>query len=552
MIYDGPLHLIVGGDILHVELGDEISLSCSRKIHELFYGISGVEGVTEVTPAYSSLAIKVDLSHTTFNQVIEQVNRFWGMRGEMEFHGKEVKVPVCYEGQFAPDLDWVASRAGLAKSQVVEIHANKVYTCMMLGFSPGFVYLDEVDNRIASPRLETPRTKVVSGSIGIADAQTGIYGIDSPGGWRVIGRSAITTFNPRVNPPTPIAPGDYVKFEPISEKEFEFIKAKPREEPERVAGTCAFEVIQPGIFTTVQDRGRRYYRHLGVPRSGGLDVRSLVQANYILGNPANAPTLEIIGGHFKARALMDLIVAVTGADSPVTINGEPAEMWGLLLLSEGEEIVIGGPVSGFINYLGVAGGFGADLVMGSGSTFVRGNFGGFEGRVLRLGDMLRIAEIPEQVSEHGVPASERVHFITEGNDVIRVTPAVHVNMFSERTWKKFYEACFVVSEISDRMGYRLKTIDFDSSRLGGRGVLTYPTYPGYVQIPSGGSPIVLQQDCQTTGGYMAGVCVLPSQMGRLSQLAPGSKIVFEEVKAEESVEETREFFKSMDKYDILR
>jgi inhibitor of KinA len=119
---------------------------------------------------------------------------------------------VRYGGEYGPDLGLVARNAKITEEEVVAIHTSREYFCYMLGFTPGFAYLGNLDDRIATPRLETPRLRVPAGSVGIAGNQTGFYGVESPGGWRIIGRLETVTFDARKEPPSTVLPGDRVRF----------------------------------------------------------------------------------------------------------------------------------------------------------------------------------------------------------------------------------------------------------------------------------------------------------------------------------------------------
>jgi len=542
MIYDRPRFSVLAGEVLHIEVGDEISLPCSAKVRNLSAALSALEGVREVTPAYGSLAARVDTMSTKMASVIRAAERAWARRTAGESEGKLVKVPVCYEGAFAPDLDWVAQKAGLKTEEVVALHSSKEYTCMMMGFSPGFVYLDEVDPRIRADRLESPRTKVPAGSVGVAGAQTGIYGLETPGGWRLVGRTPLTMFNPRASPPTPIAPGDRVKFEPVSSDEFKFIrKASPPWAPP-AAGIPALEVRQPGLFATLQDMRRPSFRHLGVPCSGGLDLVSQLQSNYVVGNPGRSPVIEVMGGFFGIKALVDVVVAVTGPDCELTVSGEKAETYSPLLLGEGVELSIG-RTAGLLNYVAVAGELVADNVMGSCSTYSRGGFGGYSGRSFKANDVLSVEGLSDHVLMRSVPLERRTEF-TDAKPVKAVRSTLHDG--GPAMGDSIFDQEFTVSESSDRTGYRLKRAGRAPGATGQ--VLTYPTFPGYVQIPPDGSPIVLQQDCPTTGGYQLAAAMMPSEMGRFSQLKPGSKVRFEEVDQEAAAKLSIGFRKALQGY----
>jgi inhibitor of KinA len=131
-----------------------------------------------------------------------------------------VDVPTVYGGDAGPDLADVAARAGVTEAEVVALHAGGDYLVYMMGFSPGFAYLGGMSERIAAPRLETPRTAIAAGSVGIAQQQTGIYPVESPGGWRVIGRTPVPLFDPSRTPPVVVDAGDYLRFVPVRPGEY--------------------------------------------------------------------------------------------------------------------------------------------------------------------------------------------------------------------------------------------------------------------------------------------------------------------------------------------
>ncbi len=129
-------------------------------------------------------------------------------------------VPVCYDNEFGPDLDFLAAQCELSTSEVIELHTKPVYTVRFIGFLPGFPYLSRLDERLHTPRKSTPRRTVAAGSVAIGGAQTGIYTMDSPGGWHVLGRSPLEFFSPQNSPPSLFRPGDRLKFKAVSEEEY--------------------------------------------------------------------------------------------------------------------------------------------------------------------------------------------------------------------------------------------------------------------------------------------------------------------------------------------
>jgi KipI family sensor histidine kinase inhibitor len=135
------------------------------------------------------------------------------------FQPRRVEIPTIYGGEYGPDLDFVAQYHHLTPAEVIRIHSGVDYPVYMLGFIPGFAYLGGLDAAIATPRLDQPRTRIPAGSVGIAGAQTGVYPLDTPGGWRIIGRTPLRLFDPLADPPALLSPGDIVRFIPVSEEE---------------------------------------------------------------------------------------------------------------------------------------------------------------------------------------------------------------------------------------------------------------------------------------------------------------------------------------------
>jgi KipI family sensor histidine kinase inhibitor len=173
-------------------------------------------GVRDVVPTYRSVAVYFDPLKSDGASLHRFLEREAAADVPAETAGRQpVRIPVCYGGDFGPDLESVAEFAGMPAHEVVRLHAEGTYRVFMLGFVPGFAYLGVLDARIAAPRLATPRVKVPAGSVGIAGAQTGIYPAETPGGWRLIGRTPLKPFDPARRDPFLLKPGDLVQFFPI-------------------------------------------------------------------------------------------------------------------------------------------------------------------------------------------------------------------------------------------------------------------------------------------------------------------------------------------------
>lgn len=180
-------------------------------------------GVTDIVPALRSVSVIFDPLRADASELLRDIERRIAgldLRRARPEPRREVLLPVCYEPGFAPDLQSLADRAGLRADRLIELHAGASYTARFLGFSPGFAYLEGLPEQLHAPRLESPRTRIEPGSVAIAGAFAGVYPQATPGGWRIIGRTPLSLFDPLSDPPSLIGPGDSVRFEPIDADEF--------------------------------------------------------------------------------------------------------------------------------------------------------------------------------------------------------------------------------------------------------------------------------------------------------------------------------------------
>jgi inhibitor of KinA len=222
--YPEPRILLNGETAISVELGDDIDPRINRKVQSLFRSLGGIAhpGVLSLNPTYSSLFIEYDPRECSFEQLLLLVRRCLAKPVETASEGSVVvDIPVCYGGDLGPDLEYIADYHDLKPEEVIRLHSAPIYSVYMIGFTPGFPYLGGLDERLYTPRREDPRSKVPAGSVAIADRQTGIYSIDSPGGWRLIGRTPVRLFDLGRPEPFHLKPGDSVRFRPITKDEFE-------------------------------------------------------------------------------------------------------------------------------------------------------------------------------------------------------------------------------------------------------------------------------------------------------------------------------------------
>jgi inhibitor of KinA len=200
---------------------------------------AAIPGVIELAPAYTGVAVFFDpttigkasgTADNVFDWLASRVRAVVAGRGDrrkVRFPSRKVEIPVCYDPEFAPDIDDVARHTQLSAIEIVDHHSTGEYRVACIGFVPGFTFLAGLPKKLATPRRDVPRKEIPPGSVGIGGAQTGIYPLRSPGGWNLIGRTPLKLFDPSKNPPTLLQPGDRVRFRAITREEFAALGANP-------------------------------------------------------------------------------------------------------------------------------------------------------------------------------------------------------------------------------------------------------------------------------------------------------------------------------------
>lgn len=218
-LLDTPRYRIAGDRGLLVEYGDCIDLAINRKVRSMAVLLdqSSPNGIIEVIPTYRSLLIVYDPAETEPETIQTGLETLEGRLADIEIPPpKTVEIPVCYGGEFGPDIGFVAKSHDLTEDAVIGIHSATEYPIYMIGFTPGFPFLGGLSEKLHTPRLESPRTHVPAGSVGIANNQTGIYPVASPGGWQLIGQTPLNLFDPTRKNPFLYNTGDRIRFVPIS------------------------------------------------------------------------------------------------------------------------------------------------------------------------------------------------------------------------------------------------------------------------------------------------------------------------------------------------
>ncbi len=288
-----------------------------------------------------------------------------------------------------------------------------------------------------------------------------------------------------------------------------------------------------GPMTTLQDRGRLGYQHVGVSPSGAMDLRALAAANALVGNPPETAGIEFmnLGGTFTCAG-SDLRLALSGAGSAVSIDGTPAAPHTTVLLKEGQTLQVGHARTGTFMYLAVAGGFTIEPQLGSLSLHLRSRLGGLNGAPLHAGDRLPCRGEAQEGGLMHLPVE-----LPEGSGPIRVMLGPQDDYFTEDAIRTFLEAEFTISPQADRMGFQLTGPRLEHSK--GFNIVSDGIVDGHVQVPGSGQPIILMRDRQTTGGYPKIATIISADLGRFAQMRPGSPVRFSAVSREEAVVEAR-------------
>ncbi len=293
------------------------------------------------------------------------------------------------------------------------------------------------------------------------------------------------------------------------------------------------EIIDPGMLTTVQDRGRYGYQRFGVPVSGAMDEFALRVANVMVGNDQGAAGLEITVLGPSIRFLADTWIAVTGADLSPQLDGEALPGWQTVEAREGSVLTFGGMQDGIRAYLAVAGGIDVPLVMGSRSTYLKAAIGGLEGRALKKGDVLCAFPVEPDASlpQLRLPARYMAP-VYGGRHELRIVPGPQDRAFAPEALSTLLNTRYRIALDSDRMGYRLEGPPIPHQD--GPDIVSDGNPLGAIQVPGDGTPTILLADRGTTGGYAKIATVISADIDKLAQALPGQSVSFKRVTVEEA------------------
>ncbi len=484
---------------VYLVFGEGISLEVGKRVWAAVRAIGAdpPDWLTDWIPGYNRIYLEFNLDKTGCRRVLNWARRRLADAGGAD-EGPLVEVPVAYGGLDLPD---VAARTGMSESEVVRLHSSATYHVYAVGFTPGFPFMAEVPEPLRLPRRATPRLRVPHLSVGVAGIQSGIYPQESPGGWNLLGRALVRVYDPHRSEPFLLAPGDRVKMVPTSGE-----VPPPPERLELLSadGPPVLRVSEAGLLTLLVDGGRYRQGRYGLARSGPLDGRSFALANRLLGNPADAPALELNGLPPVLEAMREVTVAVAGYGP--SSDGRPQAS--SFTLRAGEVLRLR-PGRWARSYLAIPGGFAAASFAGSVSPDLKGVIS----RPLSGGDVLRArqADLVRLERQWPLPPVSR-----EGRVRLRLLPGPQA---STEAMEALTAASFKV-EKADRMGLRL------SGGVPGGEVTSEAAPIGAVQVPPGGAPLLLLADRGTVGGYAKPAIVHPDDLWKAGQLREGSEVEF--------------------------
>ncbi|MGP5496522.1 carboxyltransferase domain-containing protein [Corynebacterium flavescens] len=449
-----------------------------------------------------------------------------------DFHPREastgdartVEIDVLYDGA---DLDEAAELMGLSREGLIEWHTSTEWTAAFGGFAPGFSYCTPSDPALARhvPRRASPRTAVPAGAVGIAGDFSAVYPRQSPGGWQLLGTTTTPMWDSHAQPPSFVQPGDHVRYRAVRELPALVDGGQtPKHSPARLP---RLEVLDAGLLTLFEDRGRPGAGNLGVTESGAADRAAATTANIAVGNPRGATVLENIGG-MSLRALTDTVVCVTGASARVRLGYMPVHLARPVLITAGQTLTIDPAFFGLRSYVAVRGGIVADAELGSSSSDVLSGLGP---EPVRAGDIIGV--LPRSAGTTDAQLSNPLR-VSEKDG--RTTATLRCVLGPRDDWfaepvADFLDTEWTVTADSNRVGLRLDTDAPGAGsttvrRARGGELASEGMVAGSVQIPPNGKPVIFLRDHAVTGGYPVIATVIDEDIDIAAQLPPGARLRF--------------------------
>lgn len=304
----------------------------------------------------------------------------------------------------------------------------------------------------------------------------------------------------------------------------------------------SLKIIRPGLSTSIQDLGRPGYFHLGIPIGGAMDRFAMRCANMLVGNPEGAAGLEAVFMGPQIEFTHDSLVAVTGADLPAKVDGEPRDGWTAFRVNKGQTLSFDFLKSGARAYIAISGGIDTPQALGSRSTYPIGALGGVDGRAIAAGDLIPLGE--SDMIDAGQSVPQNLRYLPANPAQLRVLPGLYWHRLTEKSQRGFFDDDWAVALEADRMGYRFKggsALEFvDREQPFGAGAdpsnIVDGCYSyGSVQVPGGLEPIVLHRDAVSGGGYFTLGAIISADMDLIGQLQPHTPVKFVQVDMDQAL-----------------
>ena len=493
-----------------------------------------IDGIEELVPAARTILVSFRPSALAAAE-LERCIGARSLEARAAAVDRRIEIPVSYDGE---DLAEVAGLLGITAEEVVRRHTGSDYSVAFTGFAPGFAYLSGGDPSLNVPRRKTPRTRIPAGAVGLAGTFSGVYPQASPGGWQIIGITSVAMWDLSRVVPALLQPGDTVRFVNVGVTDGEASVAAspsdvaPQSQPQRCAAPNmpALEIVSAGLQALFQDRGRHGQAGQGVAASGAMDQGALQAANRLVGNDGRSACIEIAYGGFKLIAHGETVVAVTGAQGPLTLTRTDGKRWDAprwqpFALADGDTLAFGEPLAGICSYLAVRGGFDVAPVLGSCATDTLANVGPapvaagdvFGVRPVASGSVVGAAETPpadlptaQQIVELDIVLGPRTDWFT---------PEA-VALLCSQSWQ--------VTPQSNRIGLRLAG-DVPLARANTAELPSEGTAIGALQVPPSGQPVMFLADHPLTGGYPVIASVATYHLDRAGQIPINARVVFRNV-----------------------
>jgi len=486
-----------------------------------------IEGVEELVPAARTLLVRFRPARVSAGALAERLGAR-SLAAAVERPATRIEIPVDYRGE---DLDEVAQMLGITPAEVVRRHTGSDYTVAFTGFAPGFAYLSGGDPGLNVPRRPTPRTRIPAGAVGLAGPFSGVYPQASPGGWQIIGITDTPMWDLARAVPALLQPGFRVRFVDRAVRAALPVPASaPAVAPAGAAalGAAAFlEVRRAGAQALYQDRGRHGQAGQGVSASGAMDRAALHAANRLVGNGGDAACVEVAGGGFEVVCRGEAVVAVTGADAPLTLitaagAHRAAPRCQAFALSDGDTLRVGAPVAGLRSYLAARGGFAAPLVLGSRATDTLAHVGPAP---IAAGDRLPVAAVARGAIV-GAPEAAPADLPAPGQTVtLDVVLGPRTDWFTPEAVALLAGQDWTVTPQSNRVGLRLAGAQ-PLARANPAELPSEGTALGAIQVPPSGQPVLFLADHPLTGGYPVIGAVAPHHLDRAGQIPVGARVRF--------------------------